>query len=94
MKVVTHWDEVYHEYYDVETGLLAGVERNMETPMGSMASTTIIDEFSDVGGMKIATKMRIRAMGVEQIFSVDSTSFEKFDTSVFELPAEIKALLK
>jgi len=94
VKVVANWGEEYFEYYDAETGLLAGIERKMETPMGPLPTTTIIEEYRDIGGMKLATKMRILAMGMEQIVTVDSASVEKFDMSVFELPAEIKALLK
>jgi len=94
VKVVTNWGEEYHEYYDTETGLLAGLVRKQETPMGAIESTVIIDEYREVGGVKLATKLRTLAMGMEQIVTVDSTSFEKFDTSVFDPPPEIKALVK
>jgi len=31
---------------------------------------------------------------MEQVVTVDSVSFEEFDRSIFELPPEVKALLK
>jgi len=94
VKLVTKWGEEYFEYYDAQTGLLVGMERKMESPMGALATTTIIDEYRDFDGIKVAAKLRVLSMGMEQVVTVDSVSFEKFDMSVFELPTEIKALLK
>lgn len=94
VKLVTKWGEEYFEYYDAGTGLLVGMERNAESPMGAMSTTTIFEDYRDFDGRKVATKMRIRAMGMEQVVTVDSVSFEEFDRSIFEVPPEVKALLK
>lgn len=94
VKVTTNWDEEYIEYYDVETGLLAGTTRSQQSPMGAIESTTIIDEYREVDGVKMPAKVRTRAMGMEQVVTLESTSLEKIDESVFELPPEIKALVK
>lgn len=94
VKITTNWDEDYFEFYDVETGLLAGAQRSQESMMGPIESTTIIAEYREVGGVKMPARITTRAMGMEQAITIESSSFEAFDRSVFELPPEIKALVK
>lgn len=93
VRVVTKWGESYSEFYDVETGLLAGTIRTQEGPMGAMESTSIISDYKDFGGILVATKTVQRTMGMEQIISVANVMYDPVDPSVFALPKEIQALV-
>ncbi len=94
LKVRTTWDEEYMEYYDRETGLLAGTVRKQETPMGGMDATTTLENWRTVSGIKTPALVRVRVMGMEQIVRTDSTSTAPIPDSVFALPPEIRSLKK
>ena len=93
IRLVTKWGEEYFEYYDVATGLLAGNVRTQEGPMGAMEATTIITDYQDFGGILVPTRTVQQVMGMEQIVSVTSVTYEPVDPSVFALPKEIQALV-
>ncbi len=85
--VVTTWGEQYVEYYEVDTGLLAGNVRSQETQMGAIDATTAIVEYSE------STRVVQRAMGMETILTITSVEYDSVDESVFGIPPEIKALI-
>ncbi len=94
LRVKTTWDEEYTEYYDIETGLLHGMSRSQESPMGAIEATTVLENYQKQGGIMTPMLIRIQAMGIEQIVRTDSVSVAPIPDSVFVLPAEIKALKK
>ena len=55
------------DFYDVATGLRAGGINTRESPMGTMTMTSAIGGYKKFGNMLVATKMRQKVMGVEQI---------------------------
>lgn len=93
IRVFTKWGESYVEYYDVETGLLAGSVRTVSSAMGEIESTSFAREYRDFGGVLTPTQNVQRAMGVEQVMSVDSVAYDAVDPETFELPEAIKALV-
>jgi len=93
VKVFTKWGESYVEYYDVETGLVAGTVRTQSTPMGEVEMTSFVRGYRDFGGVLTPTESVQRAMGVEQRITVDSVTYGAVDPAVFELPEAIKALV-
>jgi hypothetical protein len=94
VKVTTKWDEEYTEYYDIETGLLAGSVRSQESPMGAIVATNVVVEYQDFGGIMVPIKAVQRAMGIESVVTITSIEYDVVDESVFELPADIQALLE
>ena len=94
VNVTTKWDEEYTEYYEIETGLLAGSVRSQETPMGPIEATNVVVEYGDFGGIMVPTKAVQRAMGIESVVTITSVEFDVVDAAVFELPADIQALLE
>jgi hypothetical protein len=93
VRVVTKWGEEYVEFYDVETGLLAGNIRTQESPMGPVETTTVLSGYQDFGGIQVPTKTVQQMMGMEQIITVTAVEFDTVDPSVFALPDEIGALI-
>jgi hypothetical protein len=92
--VTTTWEEEYTEYYDIETGLLYGMARSQESPMGAIEATTVLENYERHGGIMTPMLIRIQAMGMEQVVRSDSISVAPIPDSIFALPAEIKALKK
>ena len=82
------------EFYDVATGLKAGSTATRETPMGPITSSQTLGDYKKFGDLLQPTLMKISAMGVEQVFTITSVEYDKVDPSVFELPAQVKALIK
>jgi len=94
VKVTTKWDEEYTEYYAMETGLLAGSVRSQESPMGPIVATNIVVEYGDFGGIMVPVKAVQKAMGIESVVTITSVEYDVVDEAVFELPADVQALLQ
>jgi hypothetical protein len=82
------------EFFDVETGLRAGKIVTRESMMGPLTLTQVMSDYKKFGDLLQPTKMTQTAMGVQQIITLSSIEYDKVDPSVFELPAQIKALIK
>lgn len=93
VKVITLWDEEYSEFFDRETGLLAGNIREQESPMGAIEVTTVTTDYRDFGGISAPTKVVQRLLGLEQTFTVERVEYDQVDESLFELPSEIRTLV-
>jgi hypothetical protein len=82
------------DYYDVETGLKAGATGTRESPMGPLSVTQAHSDYKKFGDMLVPTTMKQSAMGVQQVLTITSVEFDSVPPSMFEPPAQIKALLK
>ncbi len=79
--------------YDTETGLLAGIVRTQETPMGKVETSAVVSDYKEFGGVLIPTRSTGTMMGQQIVSSTRSVEFDTAQPSVFELPAEIRALV-
>lgn len=82
------------DYYDVETGLKAGATGTRESPMGPLSLTQTHSDYRKFGDLLISTTMNQTAMGVQQVLTITMVEFDNVPPSMFEPPAQIKALLK
>ena len=82
------------EYYDTETRLRVGTVQTRETPMGAITATQVLSDYKKFGALLLPTTMKQTAMGVEQLLKVTSVEFDNVPPSIFDLPAQIKALIK
>lgn len=82
------------EFYDVETGFLVGSIVIRESPLGSVKATNVMSEYRAFDGLKIPTRQVQRAMGAEQVLTIDSVEFGGVEPSSFAPPAAIRALVK
>jgi zinc protease len=91
--VRTSGDEVF-EYFDVKTGLAAGMTLKAESPVGAMDVTAVTTDYKKFGDVQMPTKMIQKMMNMQQVITLESGEFDKIEDAVFELPAKIKALVK
>jgi len=82
------------EYFAVDSGLLVGNSVTRISPMGPMPAIAVFSEYKDFGGVRIATRIVQKVMGVEQIMTLITVEHDKVNPSAFALPASIKALVK
>jgi len=94
VRVVTKWGEEYFEFYDVATGLPAGSIRTQESPMGGIETTSVLSDYKDFGGILGASRTVQSMMGMDQIITVNTVEYDTVDSTVFELPSEIKAMMR
>ena len=80
-------------YYEIQTGLTRGMMLTVESPMGKMPATTMMSDYKDFDGVKIATRTDVEAMNMKQVLVVESVDYKSIDPSLFNLPPEIKALV-
>lgn len=82
------------EFYDVATGLKAGGITTRETQMGTVTATTVERDYKKFGNLLQATTIRSQFSGMEQVITLTAVEYDSVPASVFEMPAEIKALSK
>ncbi|HEY0035638.1 MAG TPA: hypothetical protein VGB66_03060 [Longimicrobium sp.] len=84
-------DEVLNCFAD-DDGLLVGAVVKTSTETGQTESTITFHDYREFGGLKMPTRTSMSASGQQIEMIVKSMSTDPIDASVFELPAEIKAL--
>jgi len=82
------------EFYDVATGLKAGSMTSRETHMGTVSGTTVESDYRKFGNLLQPTTIRSQISGVEQVITITSVEYDTVPPSAFDLPVEIKALVK
>lgn len=94
VKLVWKSGRTSYDCYSVANGLLVGQQMSQESPMGTIEVTTTFADYKDFGGVKRpATRMQ-EMMGMQQIMTVKSVTYDAVPASAFELPKEIKALVE
>jgi carboxyl-terminal processing protease len=82
------------EFFDVETGLLLGMEGRTHTDMGSLPVRNVLRDYRQFGPIKQPAVMVQSSMGIEQHFNVESIEVNTLAADAFALPAVIKAIVK
>ncbi len=93
IKLVPKTGPPLYEFYEVESGLRRGSQRVLIAPQGNEPFTSIETEYKKFGGVMFATKTVQKVKTHEIVIKVDSVEFDKTPDAIFELPAEIKALV-
>lgn len=93
LRLVRKSGEEVREFYDKESKLLLGTQTTVQTGMGPVEATTIRREYKPLGGLLVPTKSIQRANGQEFVITVLTSEANTVDPTIFELPAQIKALV-
>jgi hypothetical protein len=89
----THWGKDNNQFYDVETGLLAGY-RFQSDDRSAATTIALFQDYKNFGGPLMATKLTFRTGDRSRTFHYKSVTYEPLADSLFELPQAVKALLK
>jgi hypothetical protein len=88
----THWGKDNNQFYDVQTGLLAGY-RFQADDSSPAVTVAVFQDYTNFGGPLVATKLTFRTDDHVQIFSYKSITYEPLADSLFEVPQAVKALM-
>ncbi len=83
-----------YEFYDAETGLMAGSMMTAASPMGDIEVTVVNTKYETFGDYLIPTKTLQKMPGANMAITIESLEIDTVDPSVFALPAAIQALLE
>lgn len=89
----THWDKDNNQYYDVQTGLLVGYRFQSDDPR-SQPTIALFSDYKNFGIRLTPTKMTAHSGDQSQTIHYTSMSYEPLADSLFDLPDQVKALLK
>jgi outer membrane lipoprotein-sorting protein len=89
--VAQNGDEAF-ACFDVETKLLLGMTSRTESQAGIIATDVEFQDYRDFGGVKMPARTLMSVMGQQMEMRIEAMDTNAFADSVFELPAEIKAL--
>lgn len=93
LAVVTRNGMESMQYFAIDSGLLLGMQQTQHTPMGAIPSTTVLKDYREVDGVLVPMVMEQSMMGMTQVMTIESVSFEPIPAEVFALPADIAALV-
>ncbi len=79
--------------YDVDTGLLIAAETTQPSPMGDIHTVSILREYQEYDGLKVATQVIQQIMGQRQVITIEHIDSSEPAASLFELPPAIQTLL-
>jgi hypothetical protein len=82
------------QFFDVETGLRIGTEARRETQLGVVPTTSMWRDYKTFGPLLQPTTIVQRPLGIEQVVRLTSIEYDRVPDGAFDLPAEIKALIK
>jgi hypothetical protein len=80
------------EYFDVTSGLQLGSEASRMVAQGVVPTTNFTRNYRKFGEVMQPTTLVQRALGIEQVVTVDTVEYNTDLASVFEPPAEVQAL--
>lgn len=89
----THWGKDNNQFYDVQTGLLAGYRFQSDDKSAAL-SIVLFQDYKNFGGPLVATKVTSQTGDRKRTFIYMSVSYDPLADSVFDLPPAIKALMK
>lgn len=83
-----------YDCYSTADGMLVAQVAVQESPMGTVEATTTLGEYKAFGDIQVPTRSNISMMGMEQVLTITNVEFIAVEDSRFELPPEVKALVK
>jgi hypothetical protein len=94
VRLVWQSDRETFDCYSPESGLLVASMGQQQSSMGVIDAVTLYDDYREFGGIRVATRISVQAMGMEQVLTMREVSFDDVPAATFELPAEIRALIR
>ena len=77
----------YTEFFNLKTGLLAGMKMNATSQMGSIPVVEVVSDYKNFGGVLTPTVTRQRMMGLESEMTIPAHHVRPGRSKTFDLPA-------
>ncbi|HKW47091.1 MAG TPA: hypothetical protein VJN70_06585 [Gemmatimonadaceae bacterium] len=90
LRLVSITGRQWLEYYDIVTGLFVGNMFRQETEQGPITVVTVVSDYRPFDGVRLPTRLSIRAAYVERIVTVVRVRDNQVDASVFDAPPKLR----
>lgn len=94
LKLVTKSGREIREFYDAKTSLLIGTKAVHESPQGPNELTITFHDYKKMGEILQSSRFVVKGEGFEQVLTISSVEDNSVPEKEFDLPEEIKGLLK
>ncbi|MEE9131051.1 MAG: hypothetical protein V3T84_13615 [Phycisphaerales bacterium] len=94
VKLISKAGREYAEFFDQQTGLLAGNVGEQDIPGRTIEQITVYSDYKRFGDLLLPTRTAVRVMNFEQVMTYESIEFNTVDETVYVLPEDVEALLK
>jgi hypothetical protein len=82
------------ECFSVETGYMVAAQRKASTPLGMVDNVLLFSGYREIGGAVFATRIVQEVLGIRQVHTLESVTFDDARPGEFDLPPAVKALIK
>jgi len=93
VRLTRHSGEIVHEYFSIETGLSAGGSTSTNSPAGPQETTTILAEYREFGGVRLATQIVQRSTQFESVIRIVLVEFDRLDAAAMAPPDTVRRLI-
>ncbi|HKV40667.1 MAG TPA: hypothetical protein VJX67_15755 [Blastocatellia bacterium] len=90
IKGVTNWGDRNEQFYDKQTGLLAGYRFPSDNSKDAPLSVLAFADYKEFGGLLVPSKEISREFGSTTTTTYTSITFDDVDDAVFALPAALQ----
>ena len=87
-------ERMFREYFEVESGLLAGVEEASDSTTGTVMVRSTFRDYTDLGGSLVAKRTVQSSPGFDLTLTVESVEYDVVPEDAFELPEQVAELLQ
>jgi hypothetical protein len=94
VRMVRATGDTLMEYFDAASGLSAGSLTTVNGPLGRSETTTVVGEYRDFGGFKVATRIEQRTPQYKLIISIVVVEFDTVDEAAVAPPESVRLLIK
>lgn len=94
VRLTRHSGEIVHEYFNRATGLSAGGSTTTESATGPQESTTILAEYREFGGVRIATRIVQRTAQIETVIRIIVVEFDQLEATAMIPPDAVRQLIQ
>ena len=91
LRLVSVTGRQWFEYYEIQTGLFTGNMFRQETEKGPVTVVTVVSDYRPFDGVRVPTRLSIRAAYVEQVVTVVRVRDNQVEASVFDAPPKLRA---
>jgi hypothetical protein len=82
------------EYFSVKSGRQVGFTATQQTQFGPVTATTIVSDYKKFGDLVVPAKTIQKASGIETVMTIEETTYNQVDPSMFQTPADVQTLLE
>jgi hypothetical protein len=94
IKGITTWGDQNEQFYDKQTGLLAGYRFPSDNSKDAPLSTLVFQAYKEFGGLLVPTTEISKESGRISTTTYSSVTFDDVDDSVFDPPPALKEKTK